>query len=65
MTFALRLLGASLILLAVVVLVGSRQAAASQNLRVDAASNFLETPFEESGDVRKHPDPQQPSGGTR
>ena len=44
MTFALRLLGASLILLAFVVLVGSRQAAAAQNLRMDAISNVLETP---------------------
>jgi len=57
MAFALRLLGMSLLLLALVAaLAGGRQAAA-QNLRAVDASNFFEHPHEEKGDVQ-HVDPR-------
>jgi hypothetical protein len=63
MGFALRLLGISLLLLALVAaLAGGRQAAA-QNLRAAGTSHLFETPPEESRDV-EHIDPRKPARRT-
>jgi len=60
MTFALRLLTASLLLLVLVALAGVRQAAA-QNLAAVAASDLHTDCNEESAHVFQHADPREPA----